>query len=100
MLTKSQRDALAQAIKALQAILDEDTASYYTPKKKKYRRGSAEQVQETRRTIVSDYRSGASVKSIADKYNLRQSPRFWRGFGVELTRRVALPFAVSASEPA
>jgi len=70
MLTKSQRDALAQAIKALQAILDEDTASYYTPKKKKYRRGSAEEVEETRRTIVSDYRSGASVKSIAEKYNL------------------------------
>lgn len=70
MLTKTQRDALTQVVKALQAILDEDMASYYVPKKTKYRRGSAEEVQETRRNIIADYRNGVAVKSIADKYSL------------------------------
>lgn len=69
MLTKAQRDALGEVIKVLQKLLEEDLANYYAPKKK-YRRGSPEEVQNMRRNIIADHRNGVSVKNIAEKYNL------------------------------
>ena len=68
MLTKTQRDALVQVVRAIQTILDEDAAAYYAPRKKRYQRATPQELEQMRQNIVDDRKRGASIKSIADKY--------------------------------
>lgn len=70
MLTKSQRDALVLAAKIIQDILEQDRTEYYTPQNKKYQRRPPDEVKRMRNNIIQDRKNGASVKNIAEKYQL------------------------------
>lgn len=67
MLTAKQRFALANAVRLLQGILDEDDEGAASTGK---RRSTLRDAADKKANILRDHHQGLPVKTISEKYNL------------------------------